>query len=77
MVKIRLARAGAKNHKVYRIVAADVRAPRDGKFLDIIGYFDPTREPNIVKIDMEKYQKWLDKGAQTTERVKKILAQLQ
>lgn len=76
MVKIRLTRAGSKNNTFYRIVAADVRAPRDGKFLDILGYYDPTREPNVVKLDREKYENWLSKGAQTTGRVRKIIAQM-
>lgn len=76
MVKIRLTRAGSKNNTFYRIVAADVRSPRDGKFLDILGYYDPTREPNVVKLDREKYENWLSKGAQTTGRVRKIIAQM-
>lgn len=76
MVKIRLMRAGSKNNTFYRIVAADVRAPRDGKFLEILGYFDPTKEPNVVKLDKEKYDSWMSKGAQTTNRVKKIISQI-
>jgi small subunit ribosomal protein S16 len=76
LVKIRLTRAGSKNNTFYRIVAADVRAPRDGKFLEILGYYDPTREPNVVKLDKEKYDNWVSKGAQTTDRVRKIIAQM-
>ncbi len=76
MVKIRLTRAGSKNNTFYRIVAADVRAPRDGKFIEILGYYDPTKEPNVVKLDKEKYDSWVSKGAQTTERVRKIIAQM-
>ena len=75
MVKIRLTRAGSKNNIFYRIVAADVRAPRDGKFLEILGYYDPTTEPHVVKLDREKYDNWVQKGAQTSNRVKKLIAQ--
>lgn len=72
MVKIRLQRFGAKKRPFYRIVAADVRAPRDGKFLEIIGTYDPLTEPATVKIDVEKAQKWLENGAKPTNTVNTI-----
>ncbi len=72
MVKIRLQRFGAKKRPFYRIVAADVRAPRDGKFLDIIGTYDPLTEPATVKIDKEKALKWLSEGAKPTTTVSSI-----
>lgn len=74
MVKIRLTRAGSKNKTFYRIVAADVRSPRDGKFLDILGYYDPTKKPNIVKLDREKFDSWIQKGAKVTSRVNRIVS---
>ncbi len=72
MVKIRLQRFGAKKRPFYRIVAADVRAPRDGKFLEIIGTYNPLTEPATVEIDKEKAQKWLNDGAQVTRTVKNL-----
>ena len=64
MVKIRLKRMGAKKKPFYRVVVADSRAPRDGKFIEELGYYDPMVEPNNIKIDSEKAQKWLGDGAQ-------------
>ena len=72
MVKIRLQRFGSKKRPFYRIVAADVRAPRDGKFLDIIGTYDPLTEPATVQIDKEKALKWLNDGAKPTETVRSL-----
>jgi len=72
-VKIRLRRMGAKKAPFYRIVVADSRYPRDGRFIEEIGYYDPTKEPSIVKVDAEKAQKWIKNGAQPTDTVKKIL----
>ncbi|MFA5719508.1 MAG: 30S ribosomal protein S16 [Acholeplasmataceae bacterium] len=72
MVKIRLQRFGSKKRPFYRIVAADVRAPRDGKFLDIIGTYDPLTEPATVQIDKDKALKWLNDGAKPTETVKSL-----
>ena len=72
MVKIRLKRMGANKKPFYRIVVADSRAPRDGKFIEELGYFDPLKEPNEIKIDTEKAQKWLQTGAQPTDRVKSL-----
>ena len=72
-VKIRLRRMGAKKAPFYRIVVADSRYPRDGRFIEEIGYYDPTKEPSVVKVDAEKAQKWIKNGAQPTDTVKKIL----
>lgn len=73
MVKLRLKRMGQKKAPFYRVVAADARAPRDGRFIEEIGYYDPTKDPSVIKIDAEKAKKWLDNGAQPTERVAKLL----
>ena len=73
MVKIRLKRMGAHKKPFYRIVAADARAPRDGKFIEEMGYYNPMTEPADIKIDAEKAQKWLDNGAQPTETVRSLL----
>ncbi len=75
MVKIRLKRMGAKKKPFYRVVVADSRAPRDGKFIEELGYYDPMVEPNNIKIDSEKAQKWLGDGAQPTDRVKALFKQ--
>ena len=73
MVKIRLRRMGAKKAPFYRVVVADSRYPRDGSFIEEIGYYDPTKEPSVVSIDKEKADKWLANGAQPTDTVKKLL----
>ncbi|NLY82307.1 MAG: 30S ribosomal protein S16 [Clostridiales bacterium] len=75
MVKIRLKRIGAHKKPFYRVVVADSRSPRDGKFIEEIGTYDPLKEPAEVKIDTEKVQKWLANGAQPTETVKRLLKQ--
>lgn len=72
MVKIRLKRMGAHKKPFYRIVAADARAPRDGRFIEELGYYDPMKDPADVKIDAEKAQKWLSTGAQPTDTVKRL-----
>ena len=72
-VKIRLRRMGAKKAPFYRIVVADGRYPRDGRFIEEIGYYDPTKEPNVVKVDAEKAKAWLANGAQPTDTVRVIL----
>ena len=76
MVKLRLMRLGSKKRPFYRIVAADVRAPRDGKFLDILGYYDPTKEPHVLKVDEDKVKTWIGNGAQPTNRVKSLITNL-
>ena len=72
-VKIRLKRIGAKKTPFYRVVVADERSPRDGKFIEEIGYYNPLTEPADIKIDVEKAKKWIDNGAQPTETVKVLL----
>ena len=74
-VRIRLKRMGAKKRPFYRIVVADSKAPRDGRFIEEIGYYNPTTDPKTVKIDQEKAQKWLSQGAQPSDTVKSLLAQ--
>ncbi len=72
-VRIRLRRMGAKKAPFYRVVVADSRYPRDGRFIEEVGYYDPTKEPSVVKIDSEKVKKWLANGAQPTETVRDLL----
>jgi len=64
---------GAKKAPFYRVVVADSRFARDGRFIEEIGYYDPTKEPSVVKIDAEKAKQWLDNGAQPTDTVREIL----
>ena len=71
-VKIRLKRMGKKKAPFYRIVVADARSPRDGRFIEELGYYDPTKDPSIFKIDEELAKKWLGNGAQPTETVAKL-----
>lgn len=75
MVKLRLKRMGAHKRPFYRVVAADARAPRDGKFIEEIGYYNPMTEPAEIKIDEEKAKKWLGNGAQPTDTVKRLFKQ--
>ena len=72
-VKIRLKRLGAKKAPFYRVVVADSRYPRDGRFIEEIGYYNPLTNPVDIKIDSEKAQKWISNGAQPTETVKSLL----
>ena len=72
MVKIRLKRMGAHKKPFYRVVVADSRTPRDGKFIKEIGYFNPMTEPNVIKINDERAKDWLSKGAQPTEVVRDL-----
>ena len=72
-VKIRLRRMGAKKAPFYRVVVADSRYPRDGRFIEEIGYYDPTKEPSVVNVDADKAKAWIAKGAQPTDTVKNIL----
>ncbi len=72
-VKIRLRRMGAKKAPFYRIVVADSRFPRDGRFIEEIGYYNPTEEPPVLKVDAEKVQQWISNGAQPTDTVKALL----
>lgn len=72
-VKIRLRRMGAKKAPFYRVVVADSRYPRDGRFIEEIGYFNPMTEPAEIKVDAEKAKKWIANGAQPTDTVKALL----
>ncbi len=72
-VKIRLRRMGAKKAPFYRIVVADSRFPRDGRFIEEIGYYDPTKNPTVVELDAEKAKKWIANGAQPTDTVRALL----
>ncbi len=73
MVKIRLRRMGAKKAPFYRIVVADSRYPRDGRFIEEIGTYDPTADPAVLKVDADRAQAWIKTGAQPTETVKALL----
>jgi len=72
-VKIRLAQRGKKKNRTYRVVVADSRSPRDGKFIEDLGYYDPHHNPSKVEINVDKAVSWLDKGAQPSERAQKLL----
>ena len=74
-VKIRLKRLGQKKAPFYRIVVADARSPRDGRFIEEIGTYDPNKEPSLFKIDEEAAKKWLANGAKPTETVGKVFKQ--
>jgi small subunit ribosomal protein S16 len=73
MVKIRLKRIGQKHAPFYRIIVADARSPRDGRFIEQLGTYDPSKEPTAFKIDQEAAKKWLANGAQPTEKVHSLL----
>ncbi len=73
MVKIRLRRMGAKKNPFYRVIVADSRYPRNGRFIDEIGTYDPNQDPAAIKIDAEKANKWIADGAQPTDTVKGLL----
>ena len=72
-VKIRLRRMGAKKAPFYRIVVADSRYPRNGRFIEEIGYYDPMKEPAVLSVDNDKATQWIKKGAQPTDTVKRLL----
>jgi len=72
-VKLRLTRVGKTKQPQYRIVAADSRSPRDGRFIEIVGHYNPRTEPSTLKVDNTKAVKWLQQGAQPTDRVRKLL----
>ena len=72
-VKIRLRRMGAKKAPFYRVVVADSRSPRDGRFIEEVGFYDPMKEPVEIKLDAEKIQKWIGNGAQPTDTVRVLL----
>jgi small subunit ribosomal protein S16 len=72
-VKLRLTRVGSKKNPIYRVVAADSRSPRDGKFIEIVGRYNPQTDPSTIDLDEEKIKAWLDKGAQPTDSVRRLL----
>jgi len=72
-VRMRLKRMGAKKAPFYRIVVADSRSPRDGRFIEQVGYYDPTKDPAVIKVDEEIAKKWLSTGAQPSDTVRKLL----
>jgi small subunit ribosomal protein S16 len=72
-VKLRLMRMGKKHQPTYRVVAADARSPRNGRFIEILGTYEPRSDPSVIKIDGDKAVAWLRKGAQPTETVEKLL----
>jgi small subunit ribosomal protein S16 len=75
MVKIRLRRTGAKKQPTYRFVVADVRSPRDGRFIEILGHYNPRTEPKTVVFNEEKAKEWLAKGAQPSDTVRRLFAE--
>jgi small subunit ribosomal protein S16 len=72
-VKLRLTRVGSKKNPIYRVVAADSRSPRDGKFIEIVGRYNPQTDPSTIELDEQKVKDWLGKGAQPTESVRRLL----
>ncbi|MBD0330597.1 MAG: 30S ribosomal protein S16 [Thermoleophilia bacterium] len=72
-VKLRLTRVGSKKNPIYRVVAADERAPRDGRFIEIVGRYNPQSNPSLIELDEEKVRTWLEKGAQPTQAVARLL----
>ncbi|MBA3364823.1 MAG: 30S ribosomal protein S16 [Actinobacteria bacterium] len=73
VVRMRLARVGSKKNPIYRVVVADARAPRDGKFIEIVGRYNPQTEPSTIELDETKVKDWLGKGAQPSEAVARLL----
>ncbi len=76
MVKIRLRRMGAKKQPTYRFVVADARSPRDGRFLEILGHYNPRTEPKTLVVNQDKAKEWLAKGAQPSDPVRRLFAEL-
>ena len=72
-VKLRLTRVGSKKNPVYRIVAADSRSPRDGKFIEIVGRYNPQTDPSTIELDEDRIRDWISKGAQPSQTVKRLL----
>ena len=73
MIKLRLRRMGAKRQPSYRIVAADVRSPRDGRFIEIVGFYNPLTDPYTLQVNTERAKYWIDHGAQPTQTVRSLL----
>jgi small subunit ribosomal protein S16 len=72
-VRLRLTRVGARNNPIWRVVAADKRSPRDGRFLEVLGHYNPQTNPSTIEIDEERIRSWLRKGAEPSDTVKKLL----
>ena len=72
-VKLRLTRVGSKKNPIYRVVAADARSPRDGRFIEIVGRYNPQTEPSTIDLDEDRIRDWLGKGAQPTDAVARLL----
>ena len=72
-VRMRLTRVGSKKNPIYRVVVADSRSPRDGKFIEIIGRYNPQTDPSTIELDDAKVQEWIDKGAQPSDAVAKLI----
>ncbi len=72
-VKIRLARIGSKKNPIYRVVVADARSPRDGRFLEIVGRYNPQPNPSVIELDEDKVRDWISKGAQPTDPVRRLM----
>jgi small subunit ribosomal protein S16 len=72
-VRIRLTRVGAKNNPIWRVVATDQRSPRDGRFIEVLGHYNPQTDPSTIEIDEERVRKWITQGAQPSNTVKKLL----
>ena len=72
-VRMRLARVGSKKNPIYRVVVSDSRSPRDGKFIEIVGRYNPQTEPSLIELDEQKVRDWLAKGAQPSEPVARLL----
>ena len=77
MVRIRLARLGRKRRPFYRVVVADSRSPRDGRFIEVVGTYNPMTDPSTVELQMDAIKKWQGKGAQASERVEKLIKQFE
>jgi small subunit ribosomal protein S16 len=71
--RIRLARVGSKKNPIYRVVVADARSPRDGRFIEIVGRYNPQTDPSTISLDAEKIKQWIDNGAQPSDSVKRLM----
>jgi small subunit ribosomal protein S16 len=71
--KIRLARVGSKKNPIYRVVVADARSPRDGRFIEIVGRYNPQTDPSLIELDEAKIRDWISKGAQPTDSVRRLM----
>ena len=72
-VRMRLTRVGSKKNPIYRVVVADSRSPRDGRFIEIVGRYNPQTDPSIIELDEDRVKDWLDKGAQPSDTVRRLL----